>query len=132
MHLMSMSSTCTLNYVMPSVQVCFPCIFVIYVVTSTSMQTRLRDVAFLQVLFCCYFDAMYPCCYSEIHDYFEILHEGCFEHMVMLYPSMPLFAIMECPRMSQSCSTFAIKCSWQNVNMLFNFAKVFVVDPYML
>ena len=30
--------------------------------------------------------------------------------------------------MSQSCSNFAIKCSWQNVNMLFNFAKLVVVD----
>ena len=40
--------------------------------------------------------------------------------MVMLYPSMPLFAIMELSSMSCSCSTFAIKCSWQNVNMLIN------------
>ena len=41
---------------------------------------------------------------------------------------MPLFAIMECPSMTQSCSTFAIKYSWQIVNMIFNFAKVVVVD----
>ena len=45
---------------------------------------------------------------------------------------MPRFAIMECPSMSQSCSTFAIKCSWQIVYMLFNFAKLVVVDPFML
>ena len=42
---MGMSSTCVLKYAMPSLQGCMPCIFVINVVTSTSMQTRLRDVA---------------------------------------------------------------------------------------
>ena len=42
---MNMSSTCALGYAMPSLQGCMPCIFVINVVTSTSMQTRHRDVA---------------------------------------------------------------------------------------
>ena len=42
---MGMSSTCVLNYAMPSSQGCMPCIFVISVVTSTSMQTRLRNVS---------------------------------------------------------------------------------------
>ena len=42
---MGMSSTCVLLYAMPSLQRCMPCIFVISVVTSTSMQTRLRDVS---------------------------------------------------------------------------------------
>ena len=42
---MGMSSTCVLLYAMPSFQGCIPCIFVIFVVTSTSMQTRLRDVS---------------------------------------------------------------------------------------
>ena len=41
---MGMSSRGVLIYAMPSLQRCMPCIFVIYVVTSTSMQTRLRDV----------------------------------------------------------------------------------------
>ena len=45
MHLMSMSSTGVLIYAMPSLQRCMPCIFVVYLVTSTSMQTRLRDVS---------------------------------------------------------------------------------------
>ena len=44
-HLMSRSSTCVLMYAMPSLQRCMPCIFVIYVVTSTNMQTRLHDVS---------------------------------------------------------------------------------------
>ena len=42
---MGMSSTCVLLYAMPSFQECMPCIFVISVVTSTSMQTRLRNVS---------------------------------------------------------------------------------------
>ena len=42
---MGMSSTCVLLYAMPSFQWCMPCIFVISVVTSTSMQIRLRNVS---------------------------------------------------------------------------------------
>ena len=42
---MRLMSTCVLNYAMSSLQRCLPCIFVINVVTSTSMQTRLRDIA---------------------------------------------------------------------------------------
>ena len=42
---MGMSSECVLLYAMPSYQWCMPCIFVISVVTITSMQTRLRDVS---------------------------------------------------------------------------------------
>ena len=42
---MGMSSTGVLIYAMPSLQGCMPCSFVISVVTSTSMQTRLRDVS---------------------------------------------------------------------------------------
>ena len=45
MHLLGMSSTCVLLYAMPSFHRCMPCIFVISVVTSTSMQTRLRNVS---------------------------------------------------------------------------------------
>ena len=39
---MRLIPTCVLNYAMPSLQWYMPCIFVINVVTSTSMQTRLR------------------------------------------------------------------------------------------
>ena len=44
-HHMSIRSTCVLNYNMTSLQRCKSCIFVINMVTRTSMQTRLRDVA---------------------------------------------------------------------------------------
>ena len=40
-------STCVLIYAMPALQGRMTCIFVIYVVTSTGMQTRLRDIAVL-------------------------------------------------------------------------------------
>ena len=52
--------------------------------------------------------------------------------MVVLYPSMYLFATMEQPSLTQSSSTFAIKCCWQNVYVLSIFAEVVVVDPCML
>ena len=42
---MGISSTCVLLYAMPSFQWCMLCIFLISVVTSTSMQTRLRNVS---------------------------------------------------------------------------------------
>ena len=42
---MRLMFTCVLNYAMSSLKWCIPCIFVINVVTSTSMQTRHRDVA---------------------------------------------------------------------------------------
>ena len=44
-HPMRLISTCILIYAMSSLHRCLPCIFVINVVTSTSMQTRLRNVA---------------------------------------------------------------------------------------
>ena len=42
---MGLSSTCVLFYAMTSFQRCMPCIFLISVVTSTSMETRLRNVS---------------------------------------------------------------------------------------
>ena len=42
---MRLMSTGVLIYVMSSLHWCLPCIFVINVVTSTSMQTRHHDVA---------------------------------------------------------------------------------------
>ena len=61
-HLMGMSSTGVLIYAMPSLQRCIPCIFVIYVVTSTSMQTRLRDVSVFRDLgFCCLLLLLFWC-----------------------------------------------------------------------
>ena len=44
-HDMLLSSTCVLLYAMPSLHGCMPCIFVIFVVASTSMQSSLLDDA---------------------------------------------------------------------------------------
>ena len=50
---MSRRSTCVLVYDMPYLHRCLPCIFVINVVTSTSMQSSLRDIAdFRDLGFC--------------------------------------------------------------------------------
>ena len=61
---MNLSPTCVLGYAMPSLQGCMPCIFVINVVTSTSMQSSSRDVAdFRDLEFHCHFPAVIfmPC-----------------------------------------------------------------------
>ena len=62
----------------------------------------------------------------------EMLTKDVFLDIVVIDPFMPLFAIMECRRMTQSCSTFAIKYFWQIVYVLFNFAKLVVVVSFML
>ena len=69
-HDMILSSTCVLINAMPSLQGCMPCIFVIFVVTSTSMQSSLlgdadfRDLEFHQVLvlllLLCYMFMLFP------------------------------------------------------------------------
>ena len=45
MHLLGMSSRCVLKYAMPYFQWYSPCIFVISVVASTSMQSRPRNIS---------------------------------------------------------------------------------------
>ena len=55
-HAMILSSTCVLLYAIPSLQGCMPCSFVIFVVTSTSLQSSVivdadfRDFEFHYVL----------------------------------------------------------------------------------
>ena len=61
---MRLMSSCVLIYAMPSFQGCMPCIFVINVVTSTSMQSSSRDIAdFRDLEFNCHFPAVIfmPC-----------------------------------------------------------------------
>ena len=72
-----------------------PCIFVINVVTRTSMQTRLRDVADFSP---CSAVILMPRKLGATERSMHILRylsKGCFEHMVVLYPFMSLVAIME-------------------------------------
>ena len=58
MHPIRLMSTCVLIYAMYSLHRCLPCIFVINVVTSTSMQTRLRDITDFGP---CSADILMPC-----------------------------------------------------------------------
>ena len=129
---MRLMSTCVLNYAMSSLQRCLPCIFVINVVTSTSMQTRLRNVA---VFSPCSAVILMPCKHDAtersmlILRYFgkDVLNIWFFSsyscHFLQLWSSL-------------ACHFRALlllqNVSWQIVYMLFNFAKVVVVDPCML
>ena len=70
---MNLSPTYVLGYAMPSLQGCMPCIFVIIVVTSTSMQSSLLNDADFRDL--------------EFHHVLVLLLFLC--HMFMLFPSDP-------------------------------------------
>ena len=129
---MSLSSTGVLLYVIPSLRRCMPCIFLIYVVTSTSMQTRHRDVADFSP---CFAVILMPCKLDATERSMHILRY--FSKDVL---NIWLFSIHSCPWVqlwsSLACNFPALRLlqnvSWQIVYMLFNFAKVVVVDPCML
>ena len=109
-----------------------PCIFVIYVVTSTSMQTRLRDIADFSP---CSAVILMPCKLDATERSMLILRY--FSKGVL---NIWLFSIHSCPCLklwsSLACHFRALlllqNVSWQIVYMLFNFANVVVVDPCML
>ena len=131
-HLMGMNSTCVLYYTMPSLQRCLPCSFVINVVTRTSMQTRLRDVpdfspSFVVILMPCKLDAIERS--MHILRYFS---KDVLNIWLCYINSWPCFQLWS----SLACHFRALlllqNVSWQIVYMLFNFAKVVVVDPCML
>ena len=131
-HPMDLSPTCELNYAMSSLQRYLPCIFVINVVTSTSMQTRLRDIADFTP---CSAVILMPCKLDATERSMHILRY--FSKGVL---NMWLLSIHSCPWLqlwsSLACHFCALlllqNVSWQIVYMLFNFAKVVVVDPCML
>ena len=109
-----------------------PCIFVISVVTSTSMQTRHRDVTdFIP----CSAVILMPCKLDATERSMHILRYFSKDVLNML-----LLSIHSCPLLqlwsSLECLFHALfllqNVSWQIVYMLFNFAKVVVVDPCML
>ena len=129
---MGMSSACILYYAMPSLQRCLQCIFVTNVVTSTSMQTRPRDVADFSP---CPAVIFMPCKLDATERSMLILRY--FSKGVL---NIWLCSIHSCPCLklwsSLACHFRALlllqNVSWQIVYMLFNFAKVVVVDPCML
>ena len=129
---MRLMSTCVLIYAMPSLQWCLPCIFVINVVTSTSMQTGLRDVADFSpcsavILMTCKHDATERS--MLILRYFrkDVLNIWFFYSHTC--PVLQLWSSLAC---HFRALLLLQNVSWQIVYMLFNFAKVVVVDPCML
>ena len=129
---MRLMSTCVLNYAMSSLQRCLPCIFVINVVTSTSMQTRVRDIADFSpcsavILMSCKHDATERS--MHILRYFS---KGVLNIWLLSIHSCPCLQLWS----SLACLFRALlllqNVSWQIVYMLFNLAKVAIVDPCML
>ena len=129
---MRLMSTCVLIYAMSSLQRCMPCIFVINVMTSTSMQTRLRDIADFSP---CSAVILMPCKLDATEISMHILRY--FSKGVL---NIWLLSIHSCICLhlwsSLACHFRALlllqNVSLQIVYMLFNFAKVVVVDPCML
>ena len=129
---MGMSSTSVLGYAMPSLQGCMPCIFVINVVTSTSMQTRHRDVADFSP---CSAVILMPCKLDATERSMHILRyfsKGVLNMWFLSIHSCPclqLWSILAC---HLSALLLLQNVSWQIVYMLFNLAKLAIVDPCML
>ena len=129
---MNLSPTYVLNYDMSSSQRCLPCIFVINVVISTSMQTRPRDVADFSpcsavIFMSCKLDATERS--MHIWRYFS---KGVLNMWLLSIHSclwLQLWSSLAC---HLSALLLLQNVSWQILYMLFNFAKVAIVDPCML
>ena len=129
---MRLMSSCVLNYAMSSLQGCMPCIFVINVVTSTSMQTRHRDVADFSpcsavILMSCKHDATERS--MHILRYFSKDVLNIWLSSSHSCPCLKLWSSLAC---HFRALLLLQNVSWQIVYMLFNFAKDVVVDPCML
>ena len=131
-HPMRLMSSCVLNYVMSSLQRCLPCIFVTNVVTSTTMQTRLRVNA---VVSSCSAVILLPCKHVATYRSMHILRyfsKGVLNNRLLSIYSCPCLHLW----ISLACHFRALlllqNVSWQIVYMLFNLAEVVVVDPNML
>ena len=129
---MNLSPICVLNYAMSSLQRYLPCIFVNNVVTSTIMQTRPRDVADFSP---CSAVILMPCKHDGTERSMHILRY--FSKGVL---NIWLLSIHSCSCLqlwsSLACHFRALlllqNVSWQIVYMLFNLAKLAIVDPCIL
>ena len=132
MHDILLSSKCVLLYAMPSLQRCLPCIFVINVVTTTSMQTRQRDVADFSP---CSAVIFMPCKLDATERSMHILRyfsKGVLNIWLLSIHSCPCLQLWSSLACHLSALLLLQNVSWKIVYMLFNFAKVVVVDPCML
>ena len=117
---------------MSSLQGCLPCIFVINVVTNTSMQTRPRDVADFSP---CSAVILMPCKHVATERSMHILRyfsKGVLNIWLLSIHSYPCLKLWS----SLACHFRALlllqNVSWQIVYVLFNMAKLAIVDPCML
>ena len=109
-----------------------PCIFVINVVTSTSMQTRLRDVADFSP---CSAVILMPCKLDATEISMLILRyfsKGVLNIWLLSIHSCPCLQLWSSLTCHLSALLLLQNVSWQIVYMLFNLAKVAIVDLCML
>ena len=117
---------------MSSLQRCLPCNFVINVVTSTSMQTRLRDIADFSP---CSAVIFMPCKHVATERSMHYLRYFSKGVLTTLFCSIHPWSWLQLWS-SLACRFHALfllqNVSWQIVYMLFNLAEVVVVGPGML
>ena len=117
---------------MSSLQRCLPCIFVINVVTSTSMQTRLRVNADFSS---CSAVILMPCKHVATERSMHNLRYFSKGVLKTLFCSIHPWSWLQLWS-SLACHFRALlllqNVSWQIVYMLFNLAEVVIVDPGML
>ena len=116
---------------MSSLQRYLPCIFVINVVTITSMQTRLRDIADFSP---CSADILMPCKHFSTERSMHILRYFSKDVLNIWLCSIHPWTWLQLWS-SLACHFRALlllqNVSWQIV-YIFNLAEVVVVDPGML
>ena len=118
--------------ILSSLQRCLPCIFVINVVTSTSMQTRLRDIADFSP---CSAVILMPCKLDATERSMHILRyfsKDVLNTWLLSIHSCPLLQLWSSLACHLSALLLLQNVSWQIVYMLFNLAKLAIVDPCML
>ena len=129
---MYLSPICVLIYAMSSLQRCLPCIFVINVVTSTSMQTRHRDVADFSP---CSAVILMPCKLDATERSMHILRyfsKGVLNMWLLSIHSCLLLQLWSSLACHLSALLLLQNVSWQIVYLLFNLAKLAIVHPCML
>ena len=88
-HPMSMSSTCVLYYIMPSLQGCHPCIFVSCVVSASSLLSRVLAVSVLLGWICYFVMLCKPAATSHSMHNLEMLTKHVLFYMSCSIHSCP-------------------------------------------
>ena len=131
-HPMRLMSTCVLIYAMPSFQRCYPCIFVICVLSASSLLSRVLAVAdfspcFAVILMPCKLDATER--FMHILRYFSKDVLNIWLLSIHSWTCLKLWSSLAC---HLSALLLLQNVSWQIVYLLFNLVKVAIVDPCML